>query len=64
MPISQARVLRNWADDMLQSQQFLEDSCSFILVQEPNVPADTVHAVFYFRWQCERLNEHEEFHEP
>lgn len=35
--------------ETLQRQETLEDNCSSILTQEPNVPADTITAVVLFQ---------------
>lgn len=64
MPISQARILRHWAHDILQREETLEGNCSFILAQEKVYPLTLWLQLFYSRQQHERPNKHDGSHEP
>lgn len=63
MPISQARILRPWTHDTLDTRVGGRQVFSHP-VQEPVAPVDTLAAAVSFQSQPERQNEHSGSHEP
>lgn len=64
MPISQARILRHWAHDTLQTPETWKTTVHSSLHKNQMYPLTLQLQLFYFRWQHERTNKQDGSHEP